>query len=52
MSLKVRSLVIVLPKVGVRIAARRPVHEVSFRNRWGAPVGFEVPEPLWSPDGA
>jgi nitroreductase len=33
------------------VASRRPVHEVSFRNRWGAPVGFEVPEPLWSPDG-
>jgi nitroreductase len=29
------------------VAARRPVHEVSFRNRWGTPVGFEVPEPLW-----
>jgi nitroreductase len=33
------------------VAARRPVHEVSYRNRWGAPVGFEVPEPLWPPDG-
>jgi nitroreductase len=29
------------------IAPRRPVHEVSFRNIWGAPVGFELPEPLW-----
>jgi nitroreductase len=29
------------------VAPRRPVHEVSFRNRWGTPVGFEVPEPLW-----
>jgi nitroreductase len=29
------------------VAPRRPVHEVSFRNRWGAPLGFEVPEPLW-----
>ncbi len=29
------------------VAARRPVHEVSFRNRWGAPPGFEVPTPLW-----
>ena len=28
-------------------AQRRPVHEVSFRNRWGEPVGFEVPRPLW-----
>ena len=34
------------------VASRRPVHEVSYRNRWGAEVGFEVPEPLWSPDGA
>ena len=29
------------------VAARRPVHEVTFRNRWGAPAGFEVAEPLW-----
>ncbi len=29
------------------VAARRPVDEVSFRNRWGEPLGFEVPEPLW-----
>ena len=29
------------------VAARRPVHEVSFRNRWGSPLGFEVPQPLW-----
>ena len=29
------------------VAARRPVHEVSYRNRWGAPTGFDVPEPLW-----
>ncbi|WP_067813610.1 nitroreductase family protein [Actinomadura kijaniata] len=31
------------------VAARRPVHEVSYRNRWGEPVGFEIPEPLWRP---
>jgi nitroreductase len=31
------------------VAPRRPVHEVSFRNRWGAPLGIEVPEPLWPP---
>ena len=31
---------------------RRPVHEVSFRNKWGSPIGFEASEPLWSPDGA
>jgi nitroreductase len=30
------------------VAARRPVHEVSFRNRWGNDAGFEVPKPLWS----
>jgi nitroreductase len=29
------------------VAARRPVHEVAHRNRWGEPVGFEVPQPLW-----
>lgn len=30
------------------VAPRIPVHEVSHRNRWGTPVGFEIPEPLWS----
>jgi hypothetical protein len=29
------------------VAPRRPVHEVSFRNQWGEPLGFEVPESLW-----
>ena len=29
------------------VAPRRPVHEVSYRNRWGGDVGFEIPEPLW-----
>jgi nitroreductase len=29
------------------VAARRPAHEVSFRNQWGTPVGFELPAPLW-----
>ena len=29
------------------VAPRRPVDEVSYRNRWGDPLGFEVPEPLW-----
>ncbi len=29
------------------VAQRRPVHEVAHRNRWDAPLGFEVPEPLW-----
>jgi nitroreductase len=30
------------------VAPRAPVHAVSFRNRWGAPVGFEIARPLWS----
>jgi nitroreductase len=30
-------------------ANRRPVQEVSSRNRWGAPFGVEVPGPLWPP---
>jgi nitroreductase len=37
------------------VAARRPAHDVTFRNRWDTPPGFEVPEPLWRPrdeDGA
>lgn len=29
------------------VAPRRPIHEVSYRNSWGAPLGFEVPAPLW-----
>ena len=33
------------------VAPRRPVHEVAYRNRWGTPVGFEIPEPLWQPKG-
>lgn len=33
------------------VAARTPAHEVSYRNRWGDPVGFEVPHPLWPPEG-
>jgi nitroreductase len=32
------------------VAPRRPVHEVSYRNQWGTPLGFEIPEPLWSPE--
>jgi nitroreductase len=32
-----------------RVAARRPVQEVSFRNQWGDPVGFSVDQPLWPP---
>ncbi len=34
------------------VAPRRPVHEVTSRNRWGAPAGFAVPEPLWPPPTA
>jgi nitroreductase len=29
------------------VAPRRPVHEVSYRNRWGADPGLRIPEPLW-----
>jgi nitroreductase len=29
------------------VADRVPAHEVAHRNRWGEPVGFEVPKPLW-----
>ena len=29
------------------VGARTPVHEVSYRNTWSVPVGFEVCEPLW-----
>jgi nitroreductase len=32
------------------VAPRRPAHEVTYRNRWGDPPGFEVPEPLWTSD--
>jgi nitroreductase len=32
------------------VAPRRPVHEVSYRNRWGDPVGFTVDQPLWGFD--
>ena len=38
------------PKGRWGIAARRPAHEVSYRNTWGEPLGFEIPEPLWSPN--
>lgn len=31
------------------VAPRRPVHEVSYRNQWGSPVGFVVDKPLWPP---
>jgi nitroreductase len=31
------------------VGARRPAHEVAYRNTWGTSLGFEIPEPLWSP---
>ena len=35
------------------IAPRHPVHEVTHRNRWGAPAGFVADAPLWpGADGA
>lgn len=32
------------------VAKRRPVQEVSYRNTWGTPIGFDVDEPLWNGD--
>jgi nitroreductase len=29
------------------VGARRPVHEVTYRNSWRSDVGFTVPAPLW-----
>jgi len=29
------------------VAARRPAHEVAYRNSWGADLGLAIPEPLW-----
>jgi nitroreductase len=34
------------------VAARRPVHEVAYRNAWGADVGLQIPGPLWPAAGA
>ncbi|HVB93905.1 MAG TPA: nitroreductase family protein [Acidimicrobiales bacterium] len=31
------------------VAPRRPVDQVSYRNRWGSSVGFGVEQPLWRP---
>jgi nitroreductase len=30
------------------VAARQPVTEVAYRNRWGQGVDLSIPEPLWS----
>jgi nitroreductase len=32
------------------VAERRPVQEVAHRNKWDAPIGFEINEPLWNAD--
>ena len=29
------------------VAERQPVQQVSYRNRWGEPLGVEVTGPLW-----
>jgi nitroreductase len=29
------------------VAARNPIGEVMFRNRWGNPLGIDVPDALW-----
>jgi nitroreductase len=31
------------------VAPRRPVGEVTYRNRWGTGSGLDVPGPLWPP---
>jgi nitroreductase len=31
------------------IAPRRPAGEVSFRNKWGSPVGLAIDQTLWHP---
>lgn len=31
------------------VAARGPVEEVTFKNRWGSPTGWDLASPLWSP---
>jgi nitroreductase len=34
------------------VAARRPAHEVAYRNRWGSDLGLHIPEPLWPPQAS
>ncbi len=29
------------------VAARRPAHEVTYRNSWGADSDLRIPDPLW-----
>ena len=31
------------------VAGRRPAQEVAFAERWGEPVAWEAPQPLWGP---
>jgi nitroreductase len=31
------------------VASRTPVDQVAFRNRWGEPLGLNIPDPLWPP---
>ena len=31
------------------VAARNPAHEVTFKNRWDQPTGWDLSSPLWSP---
>lgn len=31
------------------VAKREPAHEVTFKNQWGNPTGWDLSEPLWSP---
>ena len=33
------------------VAPRQPVHNVAARNQWDGALGFEIEEPLWSPEG-
>lgn len=34
------------------LADRAPAHESTYAERWGQPVGWTIPEPLWvEPDG-
>jgi nitroreductase len=35
------------PKGRWGVAPRQPIHQVASRNQWGAPLGFEITEPLW-----
>lgn len=29
------------------VAARRPINDVMFRNKWGTPLGIDASAPLW-----